>query len=184
MQRLLWLAIVVSIGSLFFGGGRGPTSPADFAASVAPAVSFRETAIIWMAGALGLDQVSPEDLTILTFLSVVYCVGIGWTAQFVLKNRSLGTGLDGLLAFLGCVIAIFFYRRMFGQFDRSQITILMLIAVTTSISAILLAALAKAWVLSEVDDHLSGGRSMTRRAKSGQGAAVMDRFNRIARRKF
>ncbi len=183
MQRLIWLAILIGASYILHSGWSSPKGPADFAGADPSVVTYRQTMIIYMANWLGLEQLTSQDLSLLTLISVVYCLVIGWTAQFVLKDRGFGTGIDGLLAFLGCFIGVFFYGRIVGHFDKSKITALVLIAVATSISTLLVAALAKAWVLNEVDDHLSGARPAKSRDRNGNAVAAADRFNKIAGRK-
>jgi hypothetical protein len=190
MQRIITIFFMLGasfiLRTMFSSGGGGSNlgdvddvGPSEHHAA---SVGFRGSMILYLAKALGLASLSPEELSLLTTIATIYSFVLGWSMDLVLREHGFGRYLNGLIAFLGGFVGLLFYAAVAGTFEKSHLSAVALLAIFSSAGGLLLASAAKAWVLAEADDHLSGGRPSKPTTARGNAATANERFNKIANR--
>ena len=160
---------------LFEGGGAAdPGAPKATKTDQA-----RDAMILHLAQMVGLAGLTKDELGLLTSGVTIYCYIVGTSLDMVLAERAFGKFLNGTIALFGAFAALYIYASLFGQFHRDHILPLFVICAISSAMAVVLAALAKLWVMDGAEDYMAGDYK-PKTSRKGGGEIASERFNRIA----
>ena len=139
-----------------------------------------------LADSAGVGGLSRSDLSVLTTCTVLYCIVFGLVTQLVLEEKGFGRGRNGAIGFLGVLATVFTYSRFWGAPAPDDLIGLGVACVLVSTLTLVIAALIKAFVLSEVDAFAVGGQSSLSKVVPRRGGASkgpsLDRLNLASRR--